>query len=161
MHIINENIPAPELQISDWLNTESPITLHGLLGKVVVIEAFQMLCPGCVLYGLPQAKEIAQTFANEEVAVLGLHSVFEHHDAMQKVSLNAFLHEFDIRFPIAIDAISNQDSDPIPLTMRAYALRGTPSLIVIDQQGKIRINHLGKVSDMEITAVISKLLFNN
>ena len=46
---------APELQTTDWLNTDNPITLEALRGKIVLIEAFQMLCPGCVSRALPQA----------------------------------------------------------------------------------------------------------
>ena len=156
----NVYINAPEIQASEWLNTDSSICLESLRGKVVVIEAFQMLCPGCVLHGIPQAKEIAQTFSNDQVVVLGLHSVFEHHDAMQPVSLKAFVHEYGINFPIAIDAKSNQANQPIPKTMQAYNLRGTPSMIVVDQLGLIRINRFGRINDMAIAAGISNLLYS-
>ena len=74
-------LAAPELAITRWFNTDGNLTLADLRGEVVVIEAFQMLCPGCVSHGLPQAKRIQQAFGND-VTVLGLHSVFEHHDAM-------------------------------------------------------------------------------
>ena len=37
-----------------------------------MIEAFQMLCPGCVSHGLPQAQRIQHAFG-DAVAVLGLH----------------------------------------------------------------------------------------
>ena len=66
---------APDLQVSRWFNTDQDITLSSLRGKVVVIEAFQMLCPGCVSHGLPQAIEIAGIFSPANVQVLGLHSV--------------------------------------------------------------------------------------
>ena len=69
-------IQAPELIVSHWLNTDSPITLASLLGKVVAIEAFQMLCPGCVSHGLPQATRIAETFSKDDIIVLGVHTVF-------------------------------------------------------------------------------------
>ena len=91
---------APELQVERWFNTRTPITLAELRGKVVVIEAFQMLCPGCVSHGLPQALAIAATFSTDQVAVIGLHSVFEHHSAMQPHALEAFLHEYRIKFPV-------------------------------------------------------------
>ena len=39
---------APALTIERWFNTSQPITLESLRGKVVVMESFQMLCPGCV-----------------------------------------------------------------------------------------------------------------
>ena len=67
---------APELQITEWINNEGLITLQGLLrGKFVVLEAFQMLCPGCVAHGLPQAQRIYETFSSDDLAILGLHTV--------------------------------------------------------------------------------------
>ena len=46
---------APELQVAQWFNTDAPVTLTGLRGKVVLVYAFQMLCPGCVTHTIPQA----------------------------------------------------------------------------------------------------------
>ena len=42
---------APTLQVRQWLNTPEAISLEGLRGRVVVLHAFQMLCPGCVSQG--------------------------------------------------------------------------------------------------------------
>lgn len=78
---------APELQTQQWFNAREPVALGALRGKIVVIEAFQMLCPGCVSHGLPQATRIHDTFDAADVVVLGLHTVFEHHAAMTPVSL--------------------------------------------------------------------------
>lgn len=149
---------APELQALQWFNIKTPLSLVELRGKVVVIEAFQMLCPGCVSHGLPQAQGIAETFSPDDVVVLGLHSVFEHHEAMQPHALEVFLHEYDVRFPIAVDAPSDAGSGPVPKTMAAYDLRGTPSLLVIDRLGRLRIKHFGVVRDMRIAAAISGIV---
>ena len=75
---------APELVIQEWLNTSEPLSLQSLRGRVVLIEAFQMLCPGCVSYALPQAQEVANTFLQDELVVIGLHAVFEHHEARRR-----------------------------------------------------------------------------
>ncbi len=148
---------APELVTSHWFNTPEPINLADLRGKVVIIEAFQMLCPGCVSHGLPQATRIRQTFSPDDVEVLGLHTVFEHHEAQgSKAALEAFLHEYRITFPVGIDAPSAQQN--LPQTMAAYQLRGTPSLLLIDQQGQIRDQYFGSVSDMVIGAAIMQLI---
>lgn len=148
--------PAPELQVARWFNVETPLTLAALRGKVVVIEAFQMLCPGCVSHGLPQAQRVRRLFAEEQVAVLGLHTVFEHHAAMTEVALQAFLHEYRIAFPVAVDA--SADSGPIPRTMAVYGLRGTPSLLLIDKQGRLRREFFGQVEDLVLGAEIAVLL---
>ena len=152
---------APELQIQTWFNAPSPVSLASERGKVVVIEAFQMLCPGCVSHGLPQAMSIQEVFPRKDVTVLGLHSVFEHHDAMQPHALEAFLHEYRIGFPVGVDQPADEGRGTTPKTMTAYQLRGTPSLLVIDRAGRLRINHFGQVSDMRIAAVISRLIYED
>ena len=87
---------SPELIVSKWLNSDAPLSLESLRGKVIAIHAFQMLCPGCVLHGIPQAQKLFEIFNPEHVQVLGLHTVFEHHEAMEEKSLRAFLHEFRV-----------------------------------------------------------------
>lgn len=148
--------PAPPWQVDRWFNTPAPLSLEALRGKVVVLEAFQMLCPGCVSHGLPQATRIAQVFPPDKVAVVGLHTVFEHHAAMAPVALQAFLHEYRIGFPVGVDTPA--DDGPIPRTMRAYGMRGTPSLVLIDAQGHVREHHFGQVGDLVLGAQIATLL---
>ena len=148
--------PAPELDVVQWFNTREPLTLAALRGKVVVLHAFQMLCPGCVSTGLPQARKIAAIFPESDVAVIGIHTVFEHHDAMTPVSLAAFIHEYRLGFPIAVDRPDPQG--PVPCTMAAYGLRGTPSLILIDRRGNIRHHGFGAEDDLRIGADIALLM---
>ncbi|SHN07108.1 Peroxiredoxin [Duganella sacchari] len=147
---------APELQVAAWLNAAQPLSLTQLRGKVVVIYAFQMLCPGCVSHGIPQAKAIRAAFDEQDVAVLGLHSVFEHHAVMHRAALEAFMHEYRIGFPVAIDQPSPHS--PVPLTMAQYQLRGTPTLILIDRQGRLRLSHFGQAEDMRVGALIGQLV---
>lgn len=150
------NTPAaPELAVSQWFNTSTDLTLADLKGEVVVIEAFQMLCPGCVSHGIPQAQHIQQAFG-ADLTVLGLHTVFEHHEAMKPVSLEAFLHEYRVTFPVGVDAY--EPGTDTPITMRRYRLRGTPSLVVIDRAGRIRINEFGQTDDLLLGAALGRLL---
>ena len=146
---------APRGQVSRWFSTDAPVDLSSLRGRVVVLEAFQMLCPGCVSHGLPQAARVHATFPAERVAVVGLHTVFEHHAAMTPVALEAFLHEYRIDFPVGVDEAGD---GPIPRTMQAYAMQGTPTLVLIDAQGRLRGQHFGQVSDLALGARIATLL---
>ena len=147
--------PAPELVVDQWFNTDEPQSLGTLRGRVVVIEAFQMLCPGCVAHGIPQAQRIAQAFPTESVAVLGLHTVFEHHAAMTPVSLEAFLHEYRVTFPVAVD---RPDGAGMPATMQAYRMQGTPTLILIDALGRLRKQWFGAPNDITVGAEIMRLV---
>ncbi|WP_275545095.1 MULTISPECIES: peroxiredoxin family protein [unclassified Pseudomonas] len=147
---------APAWQVERWFNTSEPLSLERLRGKVIVLEAFQMLCPGCVSEGLPQAQRVQATFPSEQVAVIGLHTVFEHHQAMTPVSLEAFLYEYRITFPVAVDLPDPRGS--APLTMRAYAMHGTPSMVLIDKQGRIRQHYFGRVNELQLGAQIAWLI---
>jgi len=148
--------PAPALHVARWLNVAEPLSLERLRGRVVLIEAFQMPCPGCVSHGLPQAQRVRETFREADVAVIGLHSVFEHHDAQTPVALEAFLHEYRIGFPVAIDAPGEDRG--LPKTMAAYSLQGTPTLVLIDRQGRRRAQHFGHVPDLRLGAEIMALV---
>jgi peroxiredoxin len=148
--------PAPPITASVWLNTPEPLTLERLRGRIVVLHAFQMLCPGCVAHSLPQATEIQRAFDPRELTVIGLHSVFEHHDVMTPAALQAFAHEYRIRLPLAVDEPS-ADS-PLPRTMQAYAMQGTPTLVLIDGAGRIRAQHFGAVADLVLGVEIGQVL---
>jgi thiol-disulfide isomerase/thioredoxin len=148
--------PAPPITASLWLNTPEPLTLERLRGRVVVLHAFQMLCPGCVAHSLPQAAEIQRAFDPRELTVIGLHSVFEHHDVMTTTALRVFAHEYRIRLPLAVDEPSTDS--PLPRTMQAYAMQGTPTLVLIDGTGRIRAQHFGSVPDFVLGVAIGQLL---
>jgi thiol-disulfide isomerase/thioredoxin len=151
---------APELQTSSWLNTPHPLTLASLRGKVVVLHTFQIFCPGCVQMGIPQAQRIHQEFDPNRVAVIGLHTVFEHHEVMGREALEVFAYEYRLRFPIGIDKYDGDDgaATGVPMTMRAYQMQGTPTLILIDKTGHIRLHKFGHVSDLTVGFSIGALL---
>lgn len=146
---------APPLQVDEWLNTPVPLTLEALRGKVVMLHAFQMLCPGCLSHGLPQAQRAHHAFRNDDFVVIGLHTVFEHHGVMNPDALRVFVNEYRWSFPIGID---RPMGDGIPATMRAYHLEGTPSVILLDRLGCIRLQHLGHIDDLTLGSTMGKLL---
>lgn len=149
--------PAPPLQVAHWFNTPEPLTLDSLRGRVVVLHAFQMLCPGCVEHGIPQARRVHEAFAPDQLVVIGLHTVFEHH-AVQGTpeALQAFIHEYRLRFPIGLDQPDAPRS--IPRTMQSLSLSGTPSLVVLDPQGRVRLHHFGHLDDLRLGALLGRLL---
>jgi len=148
----------PDWSVDQWFNTPKPLSLTDLLGKVIVIEAFQMLCPGCVSHGLPLAQQVHDTFPAQDVAVVGLHTVFEHHAAMSPVSLEAFLYEYRITFPVGVD---KPGKAALPETMARYGLRGTPSLLLVDKRGVLVAHHFGQISPLKLGAEIASLVLGH
>ena len=147
---------APELLAQTWFNTDKPLLLSALRGRVVVLAAFQVLCPTSVGAGVPQAQRIFETFEPKDVTVIGLHATFEHHDAFSTAVLKAFIHEYRLKFPIALD--QPNPASPIPNTMDRYKMRGTPSLVLIDRHGLVRKHTFGAVDDLRIGAEIGALV---
>jgi peroxiredoxin len=148
--------PSPALQVTRWFNTKEPIDLEKLRGKIIVLHAFQMLCPGCVHHAIPQMQRIYQHFNPAHVAVIGLHTVFEHHDVMTEQALQVFIQENRLTFPIGVDMPDGKKG--MPITMSAYKMQGTPTMILIDRQGRLRLNYLGPLDDLVIGAEIGKLM---
>jgi hypothetical protein len=146
----------PPLDASRWFNTSEPVTLESLRGRVALVHTFQMLCPGCVSHGLPLAAKVRRTFDEAEVGVIGLHTVFEHHAVMGPQALEVFLHEYRIGYPVGVDRA--EPGHDVPATMRAYGLRGTPSLLLFDRAGRLRLEHFGSIDEMALGALIGQLL---
>lgn len=148
---------APPMVVERWFNTDQPITLESLRGRIVVLHAFQMLCPGCVANAIPQARKLSEIARSiDDLVVLGIHTVFEHHAAMTPVSLEAFLHEYKITFPVAVDRPS--PDGPIPQTMAAYGFRGTPSTVIVDRDGRIARHSFGAEDDLALGLILGNLL---
>lgn len=68
--------PAPELEIATWLQGEAS-TLQDLRGKVVLVEVFQVNCPGCFLHALPEISHLHQRYASQGLHVIALATAFE------------------------------------------------------------------------------------
>ena len=152
--------PAPAWSVARWFNTGAAPTLESLRGRVVFLHAFQMLCPGCVQHAVPQSLKVAAAFADAELSVIGLHAVFEHHAVMGPDALQVYLHENRIRYPVAVDAYRDDDParHPLPLTMQAYAMQGTPTLLLVDRLGRLRRQRFGLLDDLRLGAEIATLL---
>ena len=149
-------MPAPDLAVSQWFNTARHLDLAALRGRVVFIHTFQLLCPGCVLRGIPQAQRIERVFARTDLQVIGLHTVFEHHAAMTPVTLKAFIHEYNLTAPIGVDQPG--DDGPVPVTMGRYGLQGTPSSVLIGRDGDILHRAFGVEDDILVGARIAQAL---
>ena len=147
--------PAPAWEVERWLNVQAPLSLEALRGRVIVLLAFQMRCAGCVQLALPQLRRVCETFEGDKVAAIGLHTVFEDHEAMRPEALEGFLQEHRFDFPVGVDRADRGDG--MPLTMQRYQMQGTPTLVLIDAQGRLRRQAFGHQPDLRLGAEIMAL----
>ena len=67
---------APNLKISKWVQGLET-NFDQEKDHIVVVEVFQVNCPGCFLYGMPEAIDIYNKYRDEGVKVLGIATAFE------------------------------------------------------------------------------------
>ncbi len=150
---------AKDLIVEKWLNSSPDFKVELADGKIKFIHVFQMLCPGCVYYGIPQTIEVFEKYNSGKFSVLGLHSVFENHEVMNEAALKVFIKEWRLNMPIGID--KKIPDDWMPATMRSYALQGTPSILIIDGKGELRMNYFGHLENEQLFKFLDSLIKEN
>jgi thiol-disulfide isomerase/thioredoxin len=81
---------APNLEVSVWVQGK-PTNIDKEKGNVVLVEVFQVNCPGCFLYGIPEAIELHRKYKNDCLTVLGLATAFEDFDKNNLENLQKLL----------------------------------------------------------------------
>lgn len=70
---------APNLGVSTWIQG-MPTNFDQEKDHIVVVEVFQVNCPGCFLYGIPEAINVYNKYKDQGVRVLGIATAFEDFD---------------------------------------------------------------------------------
>jgi thiol-disulfide isomerase/thioredoxin len=70
---------APNFGVSEWIQG-APTNFDQEKDHVVLLEVFQVNCPGCFMNAIPEAIEIYNKYKDEGVRVLGLATAFEDFD---------------------------------------------------------------------------------
>ncbi|MDQ3807685.1 MAG: TlpA family protein disulfide reductase [Thermoproteota archaeon] len=203
---------APNLEVSSWVQGK-PTNIDKERGNVVLVEVFQVNCPGCFLYSIPEVIDIYKKYRDKGLTIIGLATAFEDFDKnnldnLQKLlstgemvgeTYRAFSNLGQVRegyklpymipFPVAMDMLVKRSGAltqskvmdfieaNIPSfrsyseverkaliervtqylktreysakTFDEYALRGTPSTILVDKKGVLRQTYFGSNGFLE------------
>jgi thiol-disulfide isomerase/thioredoxin len=203
---------APNLQVSTWVQGK-PTNIDKERGNVVLVEVFQVNCPGCFLYGIPEAINIYKRYKDKGLTVLGVATAFEDFDKNNLQNLEKLVTTgevigetyralaqygqlkdgnklpYRIPFPVGMDMLKKEsgqitDSKIMDViesnvpeyrsysekdrqimmervrqylmskeysakTFEEYALRGTPSSILVDRKGILRSTFFGSNGILE------------
>lgn len=115
------------------------IRLSDYRGKKVLLNFFTTWCKPCRLE-MPGVQSQYEVHQEHGWVVIGI-DMFE-----SLGEVDAFRDEFSLTFPIALDLNGN--------VSRTYEIRGTPTNIVIDEQGRIVDRRLGYMSEDEIEEML-------
>lgn len=81
---------APNLQVSTWVQGK-PTNIDNEKGNVVLVEVFQVNCPGCFLYSIPETIDIYRKYNDKGLTVLGIATAFEDFDKNNLENLQKLL----------------------------------------------------------------------
>jgi DNA-binding beta-propeller fold protein YncE len=127
-----EAVRAPELWGTAWFNTERPLTLADLRGKLVLLDFWTYCCINC-LHVLEDLKDLERKYADQPFVVVGVHSPkFAHEDDPESVRQAILRH--GVTHPVLLDSGRK--------VWDAYAVRAWPTLVLVDPRSYI----LGRVS---------------
>ncbi|MHA7734312.1 TlpA family protein disulfide reductase [Nitrosopumilus sp. S6] len=70
---------APNFGVSEWVQG-APTNFDQEKDHIVLVEVFQVNCPGCFMHALPEAIEIYNKYKDEGVRVIGIATAFEDFD---------------------------------------------------------------------------------
>ncbi len=140
--------PAPDLTNTVWLNTDAPLRLANLRGKVVGLEMWTFDCINCQ-HVIPSLKSWYQTYKDQGFVLIGDH--FPEFDFERGLpALQQAVSQQGIQYPVA------QDNDG--RTWNAYQTQYWPTLYLIDKRGHIRYVHIGEGGYAETEQNIRSLL---
>ena len=136
-------VRAPELPQYPWLNTDQPLSIKQLKGRVVILDFWTYCCINC-LHILPDLKYLEQKY-KDSLTVIGVHSAkFDNEKEIENIR-QAIL-RYDIEHPVLVDSGFG--------VWQQYAVRAWPTLMVIDPQGYV----IGYVSGEGNRDVLARLI---
>lgn len=139
---------APELVgIDGWINSE-PLKIADLKGKVVLIDFWTYSCINCIRT-LPYLEKWYAKYKTQGFVVIGVHTPeFEFEKNFKNVEEAA--KDLGVHYPIALDNHYQ--------TWNAYHNYFWPAHFLIDQEGRIRMEHFGEGAYVETENAIRQLL---
>jgi thiol-disulfide isomerase/thioredoxin len=139
---------APELVGDVWLNTDKPLRLADLRGKVVLVDMWTFGCINC-RHVIPSLRGWYETYGAQGLVVIGNHfPEFSYEKDLN--NLKKAISELNVPYPVVED---NQG-----VNWRAYNNRFWPTLYLIDKRGHLRYTHIGEGAYAETEAAIQALL---
>ena len=122
-----EKVDAPDFpEGMHWLNTEYPVTLKALRGKVVLLDFWTYCCINC-MHVLPDLKKLERKYSRELV-VIGVHSA-KFTTEKETNNIRQAILRYEIQHPVV------NDRDMV--IWQKYSVRSWPSLYLIDPVGKV------------------------
>lgn len=140
--------PAPELTgAKGWLNTDKPLTLAGLRGKIVLLDFWTYGCINCI-HIIPDLKKLEAKYKNELV-VIGVHSG-KFDNERDTENIRRIILRYELEHPVVNDAEFN--------IWNAYGVEAYPTQVLIDPAGNVVGKAIGEGQFRRLDDAINKTI---
>ena len=127
-------MPAAEFPDGlDWLNTEQPLSIADLRGKLVLLDFWTYGCINC-MHNFPGLKQLEAEYA-DELVVIGVHSAKFQNEG-DTDNIRQIILRYDLEHPV----INDNEFE----VWNTWGVRAWPTLVLIDPQGNVVGGHSGE-----------------
>lgn len=150
------NVPVPELQGNQWMNSE-PLSMAGRLGKVTIVHFWTFDCINC-RHNLPSYERWEAKLQGKDVAIIGIHTP-ELPQERVTANVEKKVAEYHIKWPVLLDTDMKN--------WRKWKQEFWPCVYLVDKMGKIRyrwdgeLNYGGMDGERKMLQLVENLLAEN
>ncbi len=120
-------VNAPDFPANlEWLNTDRPISIKDLRGKIVLLDFWTYCCINC-MHIIPDLKRLEKKY-EKELVVIGVHSA-KFTSERDTDNIRQAILRYEIEHPVINDYAMD--------VWQQYAVRAWPTLLLINPEGKI------------------------
>src|SRR5262245_4156834 len=120
-------VRAPEITGGQgWLNTDKPLSLAALKGKIVLLDFWTYGCINCI-HIIPDLKKLEAKYANQLV-VIGVHSA-KFQNEKETENIRRIILRYEIEHPVY--------NDSEYAVWQSYGVRAWPTQVLIDPAGYV------------------------
>ena len=140
--------PAPEFPIGlDWLNTEQPLSIAALRGKVVLLDFWTYGCINCI-HIIPDLERLEREYP-DELVIIGVHSAkFDQEGATENIR------QVILRYNLQHPVVNDHEFE----VWRTWGARAWPTIVVVDPAGNVVGSHSGEGVYDVVAPVIASLV---
>jgi len=141
-------VRAPEITGGQgWLNTDKPLSLAALKGKIVLLDFWTYGCINCI-HIIPDLKKLEAKYANQLV-VIGVHSA-KFQNEKETENIRRIILRYEIEHPVY--------NDSEYAVWQSYGVRAWPTQVLIDPAGYIVGGVSGEGNYDVIDQTVAKLV---
>jgi len=87
---MSDQFTLADITVETWVQG-GPLDVTSLTGSVVLVDVFQVNCPGCFMFALPQAIKLHEQYHDKGLVIIGLATAFEDYDKNTLENLQKFI----------------------------------------------------------------------